>query len=59
MNTIRKFIMAFAVLAIVIIMFNFNDLSWSKNKANYLLIFSQICIIIAMIGSNRHDNKTK
>ena len=62
MNKLRKFLIAFAILGIVIIIFymvNSDDLSWSKNRANYVGIFSQICIIIAMIGSIRLDNKTK
>jgi len=61
MNTVRKFIMGFAgitILVIICFMFNFTDLSWNGNGVNYILIFSQICIITSMIFSNRHE-KTK
>ena len=60
MNVIRKCIATFAgvvIILITILMVNFNDLSWTENKASYGLIFSQICVIFSMIFSIRHVNK--
>ena len=60
MNIIRKFVIVVAVGGILLSLcftFNYNDLSWNVNKTSYLLIFSQICVIVSMVGSIIHEKK--
>jgi len=48
---------AIGILSIMCFVFNYNDLSWKGNVSSYMLIFSQLCLISAMIFSIRHENK--
>ncbi|MCG8411052.1 MAG: hypothetical protein MI739_07190 [Bacteroidales bacterium] len=60
MNKLRNSLVVFCLLIIIaqLLTTNFENLSWDENTGNYLGIFSMICIIIAMLLSNKHDKKT-
>jgi hypothetical protein len=51
MNQIRKILAIISVILIVLILLfmNFNDLSWSANKGNYLGIMACILNIWALV----------
>ena len=58
----RKFRFGLSIFAFIMIIWQLNvtdysDLSWSNNAGRYLWIFSIICLIIAMISSNRYEKK--
>ena len=58
----RKFrfgLMFFAVVVIIgqLGVVEYTDLSWSVNAGSYLGIISMICLIVAMISSNRYEKK--
>ena len=60
----RKFrtiiaVIAFVLMIITLAFIDYNDLSWSVNKSNYLGIITGILIIITAILSNRKDIKQK
>lgn len=58
----RKFrialiVFAFIIIIIQLIVADFSDLSWSNNTGSYLGIISMLCLIVAMISSNRNEKK--
>lgn len=58
----RKFRFGLIIFAFMIIIgqltiTDYSDLSWSNNAGSYLGIISMICLIIAMISSNRYEKK--
>lgn len=42
---------------ILICYFNYEDLSWTANKSNYIGLLTVVCVIITNIGSNRVEKK--
>ncbi len=57
----RNVMAGIAALLIILTLYflDWNDLSWSKNYSNYIGIISMGCVIVAMILSNRHEEKTQ
>jgi len=45
------------IIICLLILMDYSNLSWSKNKGTYFGIISMICLIVSMIISIRHENK--
>lgn len=59
MQKLRKVLIYISVFLIIaaLMRLDYSNLNWSKNKAVYLALISSLCLIIAMIASNRHERK--
>jgi hypothetical protein len=60
MNAISKFFrLSTIILAGIVVLWiltfeiNYNDLSWDANRANYLIVFAQIIILLSNVMAYR------
>ncbi|WP_224484034.1 Rnf-Nqr domain containing protein [Robertkochia aurantiaca] len=60
MRKFRKYLAVFAFLIIILelLLPDYSDLSVRNNLGSYLTLLAMTCVIIAMILSNRAENKS-
>jgi hypothetical protein len=50
-------IIAFVLMLLTLTFIDYNDLSWSVNKSNYLGLITGVVIIVTAIYSNNYEKK--